>query len=170
MRPLLIGIHWALIAIICLVIIGAFNVQIFEHELPCPLCWLQRVAMLGAASAAAMALINGFQRRYIAGSLLFSLGGAAVSLRQIALHVCPGSPQFGQPVLGLSLYTWAFLVFVGVIVFCMVALLVQQYTKDLTPSRGRGSQFFVGVLFLVILANALDSLYQCGVGPCADVV
>lgn len=168
MRAVLIGIHWILITIICAAIIGAFNVQIFEHEQPCPLCWLQRVAMLGAATTAAMSLLNGFQRRYLAGSLLFSLGGATVSLRQISLHICPGSPQFGLPVLGLSLYTWAFLVFVGVIAFCMVALVVQQYTQDLSASRCKGTKFFVGVLFLVMLANALDSLYQCGVGPCID--
>jgi hypothetical protein len=46
-------------------------------------------------------------------SVIAAVGGACISIRQILLHIVPPDPGYGDPVLGLHLYTWALLVFVG---------------------------------------------------------
>ena len=102
-----------LIFIICSVLMGAFYIQFVEHETPCPLCMLQRAGMVGVALGALLNLRFGISPAHYALSLLSCLTGGLVALRQISLHVCPQFPTFGIPVLGLSLYTWSFLVFVS---------------------------------------------------------
>jgi hypothetical protein len=49
--------------------------------------------------------------------------GAAVSVRQILLHIVPPDLGYGPPVLGLHLYTWALLVFCCLILSSALGLL-----------------------------------------------
>ena len=93
------------------VITAGFGYQITMHEEPCPLCFLQRAAMIGAAIGQLLNFRFGVKMSHHAISLFHCLFGAVVSLRQISLHVCPGFPLFGSPVLGYSLYTWAGITF-----------------------------------------------------------
>jgi len=93
-----------------------------------------------------------------------------VALRQISLHVCPGFSQFGVPVLGLSLYTWSFIVFVCCIL--AVALLLFLYDPeedhDTLHNLTGLEQFALGFAFLIAFANIIATLNQCGIGPCHD--
>ncbi len=68
--------------------------------------------MVGVATGLLMNLRFGIRSRHYALSLLSAFFGGGVALRHICLHICPQFPVFGNPVLGLSLYTWSFLVFV----------------------------------------------------------
>src|SRR5688572_2357784 len=107
---------WVLIAILA----AAFAVQLIAGEPPCPLCVVQRIALMmcalgplyvllqaraGALSCRDVAIGNGI-------SIISALVGAAVSTRQVLLHILPGDPGFGNPVLGLHLYTWCLIAFV----------------------------------------------------------
>ena len=49
--------------------------------------------------------------------------GAAMSMRQILLHIVPGTGSFGNPIFGLHLYTWAFIAFALMIVGGAILLL-----------------------------------------------
>jgi len=99
-----------------LIIIGsALVVQFFYQEEPCPLCLLQRVAFLNIGIALLLNLRYGNRVSHWAMVVLSSVAGAAVSIRQILLHIT--DPQgFGSPIFGLHLYTWSFLGFVLAIV------------------------------------------------------
>src|SRR5438309_1966573 len=112
----------ALAIILMLILSAAYYQQYFKHETPCPLCLLQRLGMIGVAFGAVLNLRFGIQPLHYGFSLLSAFFGGSVSVRQILLHICPGSPIFGYPVFGLSLYTWAFFTFCASIV-AMILLL-----------------------------------------------
>ena len=100
---------------ICGVLLGAYYIQFVEGEFPCPLCLFQRLAMLGVAFGAMLNLRYGIHTRHYGVSLLSAIFGASVSIRQILLHIDPSDSGYGSPVLGMHLYTWAFIVFAVVI-------------------------------------------------------
>ena len=86
---------------------SGFGYQLITHEDPCPLCLLERLGMIGIGVGALMNLRFGLRVEHLGLSLLAAFAGRLVSLRQIALHVCPEFPTFGSPVLGFDLYVWA---------------------------------------------------------------
>jgi disulfide bond formation protein DsbB len=151
--------------ILCFVIISAFYVQFFWKEEPCPLCYLQRVGMIGVAFGALMNTKFGISRLHYGLSLIFALTGGAVALRQIALHVCPGMSVFGSPVFGLSLYTWSFLVFLcSVIYISLLFSFLPSKKGKLQETLFTKGAFWL--TFLVVLINIGSTLTQCGLGPC----
>ncbi len=158
------------ILVICGILLGAFGVQIFLHEQPCPLCMLQRIGMIGVALGMLLNVQFGVRMSHYGFSLLSALMGGFVALRQISLHVCPGFSTFGLPVLGFSLYTWSFFIFVCSVLAVAVLLFLYdpEKAKDPKPSRNKFCQIAFGLLFLVVLANVFTSLIQCGLGPCTD--
>lgn len=152
------------------ILLGAYGVQFFGHEDPCPLCMLQRLGMMSVAASLLLNIQFGIRMSHYALALLSSLMGGLVALRQISLHVCPGFPKFGFPVLGLSLYTWSFIVFVCCVL--AVALLLFLYDPKDKPEGDQainlwGKTAFVLIL-LVTIANIATTFMQCGWGPCQD--
>jgi hypothetical protein len=99
-----------------------------------------------------------------------ALFGGAVSIRQILLHICPGTSSYGAVFFGLGLYTWSFLVFVGTVVFVLVNLTVLDVTEE-QPIPIRNKFYLVlEILFgIIVLLNVLEVGWQCGLGQCEDV-
>ena len=164
------NINALIVIILSAVLLGAFGFQFIKHEEPCPLCLLQRLGMLGIGIGAAMNVRFGIQMNHYGIMLLSSIFGGTVALRQIALHVCPTFPLFGIPFMGLSLYTWSFLVFACTVL--AVALLLVLYdikkeSSDKAPMNELGS-FALWLLFLIAIGNAIATYFQCGLGPCVD--
>lgn len=160
----------AILAImISFIILGAFAIQYFEDETPCPLCYLQRLAMFGVAGGALMNVRLGFHKAHYGFSLIFATFGSFIALRQISLHICPGFPTFGKPFLGLSLYTWSLVTFVSSIVYIAIVLLI--FDRNKTTNDKSKFPLFEGFAFwltlAVAVANIVTSAYQCGLfGPC----
>ncbi|MBX7066992.1 MAG: disulfide bond formation protein B [Parachlamydiales bacterium] len=159
-------------ALFILVFVGmlasGYYEQIFHHEQPCPLCRLQRLAMFGISLGLFLNLRNGINHKHYGFSLFFALFGGTVSLRQMALHACPGFPVFGIPVWGLSLYTWAFLAFA--ISILAIAILLILHPKEMPSSSMNWFEWLAAICILILLcANAATSFYYCGYGPCQDV-
>lgn len=161
------GLH-AWVFAYCVTMLSAFFVQFALGEFPCPLCMLQRYGMI-LSSLAAMFLIVQARRgaltaaRYAQGlgmGLLSALVGASVSLRQIALHIKPGDPGYGEPVLGLHLYTWALITFAIVMLYVGVALLAAPLGIPQAPPAGSGPRalstaviwLFIGVVAANVVA------------------
>jgi disulfide bond formation protein DsbB len=101
---------WVLMLILAL----AFVMQFALGEPPCPLCTIQRIALMMCALGPAYMLIaqrNGeLTPRHVAVGcgmgILSGLVGAAATTRQVLLHILPNDAGFGSPVFGLHLYTW----------------------------------------------------------------
>lgn len=168
----LIGIGRALNAfaalVVGMVLLGGFGVQIFLHERPCPLCLLQRVGMLGVIFATLLNLRCGLNPAHYGLGLFAALAGAAVSIRQILLHIAPGSEPFGSPVFGLSLYTWAFIVFVSCIIG-MASLLLFHRAGDRARTLGEmnlGERAAFLLALVIGLGNFGWTIVSCGLGFC----
>lgn len=151
------------------ILLGAFGVQFIKHEQPCPLCLLQRLMMIGVAASALLNIHFGIRPSHYGLGLLCSLAGGTVALRQIALHVCPGFPAFGLPVLGLSLYTWSFIIFACcVLAIAFLLFMYNPYEEDRKQNAtGLGQLASLCILFITI-ANILTTFLQCGLSACAE--
>lgn len=152
------------------ILLSAFGVQLFLHEVPCPLCLLQRLGMFGVACGAMLNVRYNIRMSHYGLILLSSLFGGFVAIRQISLHVCPGTPAFGLPVLGLSLYTWSFIIFACCVLAVALLLLLynpKEPAESTPPMEWWGKLAFILILTLA-LANVLTTFIQCGFGPCAD--
>ena len=150
--------------LLCGVLGGAFAV----HEIPCPLCLLQRIAMLGIAIGALLNVRFGPSPAGYAVSLLSALFGACVSIRQILLHILPEDPGYGAPVLGLHLYTWALVVFFVTLLLGSAMLLLGSQFRE--PPRARSLNRIHQLAFFLVLViaagNALATFAECGPGVC----
>lgn len=158
---------------VTLILLAAFGVQFAKGELPCPLCLLQRLAMLGVGAGALLNVRYGVRPRHYGLALASAIFGGAVAGRQVLLHIAPGDPGYGEPLLGLHLYTWSFIAFasIGVIVSLMCWFDRQFETTDAsrgTPAYPRLSAAVLLLFVGVALANTLTTLLLCGLGPCPD--
>jgi len=159
--------HVLFIFVLAGVLIAAYYQQYAKHVMPCPLCILQRLGMIGVGLGILMNVRFGVQAQHYAFSLLSALFGAAVSLRHIFLHICSG-PK-GVIVFGWSLYTWAFLVFCCSI-FTLACLLFAPLPKErICVKLNLLEKCSFGIFFLLIVANCITTFSECGLGICPDV-
>ena len=159
----------ALIAISA-ILLAAFYSQIVARELPCPLCILQRAGFVVVGLGLAMNLLIGPRPGHYALMILAALAGGAVSLRQVALHIVPGTGAYGDPVLGLHLYSWAALIFAAIILGAAAMLF---FERQFEPEAGEGARsplILAALAFfaLMTLGNGASTLLECGTGLCPD--
>ncbi|WP_218014407.1 disulfide bond formation protein B [Mycolicibacterium palauense] len=149
------------------VMLSAFYIQFVKGEFPCPLCMLQRYGMI-LSSLGALYVVMQARRgeltasRYAQGlgmGIVGALAGASVSVRQIALHILPGDPGYGTPVLGVHLYTWALVTFVTVLVYCGVMTMLMPTSIPDAPPAGSAARLVstvvVWIFIGVVAANVL---------------
>lgn len=155
--------------ILSCVLAGAFFLQFFGHDDPCPLCMLQRLGMTGVALGCLMNVRFGVRKLHYGLALFSAVFGGVVALRQIALHVCPGFPTFGHPFWGLSLYTWSFIIFASSI--AAISFLLIIFDKNANPLESKSLNWCgllaFALLSLVSIGNIINACWLCGVGLCA---
>jgi disulfide bond formation protein DsbB len=159
----------ALLAI-CGSLLAAFYYQIVLNELPCPLCQLQRVALTLAGIGMLLNIRFGASNIHYAMILASALVGAATSMRQVLLHIAPGDQGYGSALFGLHFYTWGFISFVVMMVFCAFMLCVDRNAEK--PSKRIALNIVamsIVTLFLVLaVANTVSSVMVCQFGACPD--
>ncbi len=149
----------------------AFIFQIVFHELPCPLCLLQRIGFFGVAFGFLLNLRFGLRPSHYAIVLLSALYIGFTSLRQIALHVFPGTGAYGDPVFGLHLYTWSFIISMVILVVTSVLLGIdQQYEKSIFIRRRYGNltNILFGALVILLGLNIFSTTMECGISACPE--
>ncbi|MGK2922762.1 MAG: disulfide bond formation protein B [Methyloceanibacter sp.] len=149
----------------------AFIDQIWFRDLPCPLCILQRVGFLAAGFGIALNIIFGPKPSHYGVAIIGAVAGAAISMRQILIHIVPGTGSYGNPVFGLHLYTWAFIAFVVIVVGCAIMLLDDRQFSRAEPMSVRLKPLPLSalLLFLVLaVANIFSTIALCGAGFCPD--
>lgn len=160
----------AVVIALCAILLAGFGVQIFMGEQPCPLCFLQRLGMISVALSLLLNLWFGVRTAHYGLAIFSALMGGLIALRHISLHVCPSFSAFGLPVLGLSLYTWSFLIF-SCCVFS-VALLLCLYdprkSGQMPATLGLLEKSAGALTFFVASGNILAAFLQCGFGACSE--
>jgi disulfide bond formation protein DsbB len=167
-------------------VIAASNIyQFYHHELPCTLCLLQRLAMIGVAIGAAMNLVLGPDPRHYGVCLVSALFGLCVSIRQTLLHINPffdkatglptleatANPDFGLPVFGIGLYVWGILIFATVILATGIVLLFHGQFEPAKPESqwlSRITTIGVVTLFAVAALQGVSVFLECGLGDCPN--
>jgi disulfide bond formation protein DsbB len=157
---------------IAAVLAGAFAAQLLLHELPCPLCLLQRLQFAMLAIGPILNIRHGPRPSHYAVSLLAAIAGAAFATRQVLLHILPGDPGYGSALFGFHYYTWALIGFgIAIVLIATVLLFDRQFRADDTTAPGKAGAFAQAAVWLVIgltAANVLATLLECGFGPCPD--
>jgi disulfide bond formation protein DsbB len=156
---------------IALVLIAAFTAQLMLHELPCPLCLLQRVLFSALAIGPILNIRFGPRPSHYALSLFAAAAGAVASTRQVLLHIMPGDAGYGSALLGYHYYTWALLGFVAAIVLIAAVLVFDRQFGDEAMQPPSADVFVQAAVWLVIgltVLNAISTLLECGFGACAD--
>lgn len=158
------------------VLAGSLHLQFGIGEQPCPLCLIQRSAMIGLAVGPAMNLLWGIRARHYALAILAACVGIAGSTRQVLLHIATkGDPGYGPAVLGWHLYTWAFVTFAIGIIGCAV-LLLWQTPLEAGDQGVRGARSLTRLVALTViiwavidlLVIAISVIPECGLGMCPD--
>jgi disulfide bond formation protein DsbB len=156
---------------VALVLAAAFAAQLLLHELPCPLCLLQRIQFAVLAIGPIMNIRWGPRPSHYALSLLVAVAGAAFSTRQVLLHIMPGDAGYGTALLGYHYYTLALIGFAAAIVLLAVILLFdRQFEEDDAPPLAAGAFATVAVWLVIALTglNVVSTLLECGFGACAE--
>lgn len=147
--------------------------QFFDHELPCPLCLLQRVGFVAVMFGLLLNVFYGCRALHYSISTVGALFGGAVALRQVSLHVIPGTPFYGSDFFGFHFYTWAFICFAMIIFgLAVISCFSRQYKIDAEfinfSSQSSLGKLAIGLGLLIVLVNAVTTFVQCGPLVCDD--
>jgi disulfide bond formation protein DsbB len=156
---------------IAAVLAAAFAAQFVLHELPCPLCLLQRIQFAMLAIGPILNIRHGPRPSHYAVSLLAALAGAAFAARQVLLHIMPGDPGYGSALLGLHYYTWALIGFcIAIVAIAAVLLFDRQFKPDdaIQPKPDAFARIAIWLVIVLTAANVLSTLVECGFGACPD--
>ena len=160
---------------ICVPLIGAYGIQFIKGEFPCPLCLLQRLAMLGIACGALMNIRFGIRPIHYGMCILSAVLGAIISTMQSLLHIvpAPGNAGYGTPVMGMHLYTWALLIFMATILIIGIVFLFDSQFESKETTQNPREVPAIGVAafwiaFIVTAANVCTTFLECGLGQCPD--
>ena len=148
-----------------LILILAFIDQLFHHDLPCPLCLLQRIAFVAVGVCVCMNLKIGVKASHYGLMIFLTLLGFAVALRQIFIHLSPGDPGYGPLLFNLHLYTWSAIAFFILFGLIAIGLILDKGIGHTTSLHYPA--FILTLLFLLlILANGISTLLECGFLVC----
>jgi len=156
------------------ILLIAFVLQIGWHELPCPLCLLQRIGILAIAFGFLLNVQFKIHPSHYTLSLLAALLTAVISARQVFLHITPGDPGYGSTLLGLHLYTWVFLLCVAIIVYIAIVFSISPQYEAVRDKTLRRSSLHVlthlafVVIFLLTVFNGISTYLECGFKACSD--
>jgi disulfide bond formation protein DsbB len=152
------------------VLLFALYWQIAWDELPCPLCLVQRLGLIGAGLGFMLNVRFGSSESHYGVVIVSALVGGAAAVRQILLHIVPDAGSYGSALYGWHFYTWAFVLFLAIAALAGILLFIEaqfvEGVRDLRPSVVAQS---VGWLFVAVaLANAVSTLLACGFGACPE--
>lgn len=156
--------------VLTFILLAALTVQFAFGELPCPLCFLQRIALMLCAMGPLYLLMQNRRAPLthrdlaIAGgmSVLAALLGASISTRQILLHILPGDPGYGGTVLGMHLYTICLLAFICHAVAAGAMLIGAAATESFTQRRWPMANGVFWIFCLVAAVNLVAVVAEAG--------
>lgn len=153
------------IFVICIISFLAITIQLVTHELPCPLCLLQRAGLLSIALAYVLNISIKRSRGNYLIAIISSLLTMLPACRQIFLHIASNTGNYGNPVLGLHLYSWVFII--GLISILTNAVLMSICNNnDEHDSTTKIARFIIILYIIAISINIISAFLECGFTQC----
>lgn len=156
---------------VSLVLTIAFYDQVTKGDLPCPLCILQRAGFGLAGFGLALNILFGARSSHYGLTILGAVAGASVSARQVFLHIAPGTGSYGDAFFGIHLYSWAFVIFLAMILGTAGLLLWErQFAAERQGFVAPRALAIVslGWFAVLMLGNGLSTFAECTTGFCPD--
>lgn len=168
---IILRVHILIVYSLITLLISAFIIQLYDHELPCPLCLLQRVGFVGIGIGLLLNLRFGFKPSHYAITLLSGFYTCFVALRQVALHILPNAGVYGSAIFNLHLYTWSVIVSTLIVLATSILLSVDSQYAEPKPSSKQW-QYIVNITIivfaLIVLLNLISVFLECGLSACPD--
>lgn len=148
----------------------AIILQITKHELPCPLCLLQRIGILAIGFAYMLNLLESPKVRNYALANVAAVITCIVAVRQVVLNISPDITPYGIPFLGKELYTWT-------VVLCIINILWNSILIYIINNNSGTNvstkidfipKVIIGLYILVIVLNIVSTFLECGLTQCPD--
>jgi disulfide bond formation protein DsbB len=152
------------IVLLCICMGVGFFMEFGMGEIPCKLCFLQRICMMGLGFSLYLNLLLGIQPRHYGFALIWALLGVSCALRQIALCICKPVAQDALLFASHRMPTWSFLIFFFSI-FGISLLLCLNKKAELFPLKPKkGPMFYaaVGLLLSMLTIGFVSILMRKG--------
>jgi disulfide bond formation protein DsbB len=155
---------------ICTPLTVAFYYQLVMNELPCPLCLLQRIGLIITGFGFLFNLYFGLRGTHYGMVIIGSILTGVMASRQMFLHIIPGDAGYGSVFFGFHFYTWALITSVLILAAVAVILAISDTNFVFYPLNINPVLFRIAcwVFLLLIIANLIASILECGAGQCAD--
>lgn len=156
------------------ILVAAFYFQFVGNEEPCPLCLLQRLAIIGVMFGFCLNSFYFLKARHFAVIIIAAFIGVLFASRQVLLHIVPGTGSYGSDVFGFHMYVWSDIVFLCVIlcsaVFLLLPARITESMGSTTPRRKQPmyERLVIYAAILLVVANILATGAECGIGPCQE--
>lgn len=161
--------------VVAVILTAAMVFQYAYGELPCPLCLLQRVAMLGVCFGIMLQFRTGLTFRNSGISLLFAIVLLIVSVRQTLLDIYarPGHEYIGSAVFGLHMPVWSVLIALALITATAVQMMVWGGSRYREGAQVKSFPLIrIGAIILSLYVVAIGAInmasvyVQCGIDQC----
>lgn len=150
---------------ISIISFAAISIQLLTHELPCPLCLLQRVGLLAIALPYVINIFIKRTRSNYLIAIITSFLTMLPSCRQVFLHIAPNTGNYGDPLFGLHLYTWVFIIGLVSILFNAILMCVCDNNEE-HKSPIKIAKIIVTLYILAISFNIVSTFLECGLTMC----
>jgi disulfide bond formation protein DsbB len=161
--------------VVAAILTTAMVLQYANGELPCPLCLLERLALLGVCFGIVLHFRTGFSHQNTGFTLLAALFLLVVSVRQTLLDIYPrpGHEYIGSAIFGLHMPVWSIVIALAILLAYAIRLSVLGHDEHLREHEvaefplTRNIAVAVAAYVVAICAvNLVSALVQCGFGAC----
>ncbi|CZZ94713.1 disulfide bond formation protein B [Bordetella ansorpii] len=162
-----LGSSLALLLLSCALIL-TLAWQVIHPGPSCPLCLLQRGALVLAGVGLLLNVRLGPSPMHYSMVILPSLAGFALAAQQVLMQVVPGAAVSTDTLLGLRWPTWSAAGFLALILFSLLMLIVDRKWGDNALKRpvGLPGMIVMGLFLAAVLSGMAGAVLQCGVGAC----
>jgi disulfide bond formation protein DsbB/nitrate reductase NapE component len=157
------------------ILTAAMTLQYVNGELPCPLCLLERVAMLGVCFGIMLNFRRGFSYQNTGFSLLFAIALLVISVRQSLLDIYPrpGHEYIGSAIFGIHMPVWSIIIALALLIAYAIKLAIlggDEYLREADVSEFPAIRRIAEILSIYVIAicliNLVSVVLQCGFGEC----
>jgi disulfide bond formation protein DsbB len=178
-QRLLALLNYTYLLLVMFVIAGiltaAMTLQYVNGELPCPLCLLERVAMLGVCFGIMLNFRRGFSYQNTGFSLLFAIVLLVIAVRQSLLDIYPrpGHEYIGSAIFGIHMPVWSIIIALALLIAYAIKLAIlggDEYLREADVSEFPAISRIADILSIYVIAicliNLVSVVLQCGFGEC----
>jgi len=172
-------LNYAYLVLVMIVVAGiltaAMTMQYAKGELPCPLCLLERLALLGVCFGILLNFRAGFSYQNTGFTLLAALFLLVVSVRQSLLDIYPrpGHAYIGSAIFGLHMPVWSIVIALALLLAYAVKLSIiggdeylRRHDVGEFPRLRKAALVVGGYVVAICAINLVSVVVQCGFGEC----